>query len=205
MKLKAWNVSNNYQLLGTYTAHISGIFDMVLLDNGNLATYAGKYLNIWSWKATGTTILSIYHTLVLDIFSALQVSNDLIASGDSGYNVCLWSLTNGSLVRNLGSMQGIVSAMTLYRAEILLAHDSTGHLYFWNWVNGTNLKQFTSSLGSTYISLQMVSSGSLLISSSTNGIGYYQIGSSDLAVTTVMTSSTNAYSILPMTTSPTGK
>lgn len=133
---KAFNLSNNYQELSTYS-HTTGISGLLLLSNGNLATWGGQLLRIWTWQ-TGTTIASITVNPGYSVYSASQVSGELIATGDQINTIRLWYINNGTLFKQVGTMSSVVSGLLGFPDGFkLIASDYNANVKFWNWQNST--------------------------------------------------------------------
>lgn len=194
---KPFNLSNNYQELSTYS-HTTAITGLLLLSNGQIASWGNTLIKIWTWQ-TGSTTATITNSV--NIYSASQVSGELIAAGDQTNNVKLWYITNGTLFKQLGTMSSIVNGMLSYPGGFrVISNDFNNNLKIWNWQNSTLYSSASPTGLGGYVNNFYLTADNKVLALSSNTIKYFGISSSNQYVETWSVSLATAMGVLAMNT-----
>lgn len=131
-KAKVWNL-NTYQSTLTYSEHTAAITGIILLHNGNVASWSTSIVRIWSWANANTvTYFDIGNTAE----EVAQVSTEILAVGWVN-NVGFYSMSNGSLLSSIGGFSSDITGILAYSANMVVVIDFNGNMKISNWLNGT--------------------------------------------------------------------
>lgn len=110
-----------------YTGHNSTVRELISLENQiNLAASSGneKTIRIWNWSS-GATLQVI--NVNQNIGCLVQVSSNLLASGDSSDIVKIWSISQGILIFSMKGHKSDIKAFKLYNTDYLVSSDCSGN------------------------------------------------------------------------------
>ena len=117
-KVKLWNSSNNWNLLGTYTAHSAVVYSLIYLSNDVIASGDSNGM-IYMWSITSLTTIS---TINVDsaVDSLARLNNGFhLASGHSTGSIKIWNIIDGSLITTLLGHSNCVYDLVVISDDLL--------------------------------------------------------------------------------------
>jgi WD40 repeat protein len=145
-EIKIFNVISG-QLIYTFQAHSTYVFDLVLINSNLLASSsADKTIRLWNLPSFTCKFNLTGHT---DRVRGLkQISFDILASGSWDATIKLWNITTGELIRTLtGHTNRIHWSLDLINnknggqsSTILVSGSMDETVKLWNWSTGECLR-----------------------------------------------------------------
>jgi len=140
-KIKIWDLFN-YKEIKTLNGHLGSVSDLLFYSDKNLVSggYDGK---IVLWDIITPKIIKTIKAHDDEIHAiALNKLNNILASGGKDKSIKIWSLKNGSLIKNISNAHyNTIESLEFDKSGNYLISSSWQELYMWDTKTGNKIRE----------------------------------------------------------------